>query len=190
MKHEIRTPQIEIRAKEEEPGKKIIFGYAAKYNSPTFIRDIWGEQFLEEITPGAFSDSLENNIRALYNHQSGLILGTTKANTLKLFDDEIGLRFELELPNTSTGKDLYESVKRGDIEGNSFGFTVKEDRWTKIENEGEEILKRSLLKVNLIEISPTPFPAYSDTEISCRDKISQDKNALKIKKLKIELDTF
>ena len=72
------------------------------------------------------------------------------------------------MPNTQVANDLYESVKRKDIEGNSFGFKVRSDVWSKVELEGKEIMKRTLTDVKLIEISPTPFPAYSDTEVDCR----------------------
>lgn len=160
---------IEIRAEESDDNKKAIVGYAAIYNSPTTIRDWWGDEFLEEIAQGAFEKSLnEDNVRALYNHNPDHILGATKSGTLKLISDSKGLRYELELPNTQVANDLYESVKRKDIEGNSFGFKVRSDVWSKVEQEGKEIMKRTLTDVKLIEISPTPFPAYSDTEVDCR----------------------
>ena len=72
------------------------------------------------------------------------------------------------MPNTTVANDLYESVKRGDVDGTSFGFKVLDDKWSKVEKDGEEIMKRTLLEVELYEISPTPFPAYEDTEVDCR----------------------
>lgn len=184
---------IEVRAEETEESKKIIVGYAAKYNSPTTIRDWWGDEFLEEIAEGAFDTSLkEDNIRALYNHNSDHILGSTKSKTLALTSDNLGLRFELELPNTQIGNDLYESVKRGDIDGNSFGFRVRADKWSKVEKDGKEMMKRTLTDVKLIEISPTPFPAYEDTEVDCRSleefRKSNGNIDLEIRKKKLQIE--
>ena len=127
------------------------------------------DKFVEVVAEGAFDNSLRNNtIKALYNHNTDNILGSTKSGTLRLECDSVGLRFDIDLPNTTVANDLYESVKRGDVDGTSFGFKVLDDKWSKVEKDGEEIMKRTLLEVELYEISPTPFPAYEDTEVDCR----------------------
>ncbi|MDN4093568.1 HK97 family phage prohead protease [Brevibacillus agri] len=156
------TKDFEIRAKED--GTKTVTGYVVKFNKRSQL--IWGE-FYEKVAKGAFSKSLEENtIKALWNHRSDYILGSTKNGTLRLEEDDIGLRFELDLPNNTWGNDAYESIQRGDTDGVSFGFVVRNDNWEYIKDE--DVYERTLLDVDLFEISPTPFPAYPDSEVGKR----------------------
>lgn len=171
VKREVRNIISNFEARSnDETGIKTIAGYAAKYNADSqILRDWWGDEFIETIAEGAFDNSLRSNtIKALYNHNTDNVLGSTKSGTLRLESDLVGLRFEIDLPNTTVANDLYESVKRGDVDGTSFGFKVIDDKWSKTEVEGKEIMKRTLLEIDLYEISPTPFPAYEDTEVDCR----------------------
>ncbi len=155
---------IEVRAGTIEtasPGR--LTGYAATFNSEARIGD-----FSEVIRAGAFTRSLasEINVRALYHHQGEALLGTTRAGTLKLREDARGLKFDLNLPDTSHGRDLAILVDRGDVSGCSFGFRVADggDRW---EQRGAQMV-RELLNVDLIEITLTADPAYPDTEVAKR----------------------
>lgn len=144
---------------ENEPPK--ITGYAAVFNSKTSI----GDFFEEVIEPGAFSRSLSENgdIRALFNHNWDSVLGRTKSGTLYLEEDERGLKFEIELPNTSVGRDLAESMKRGDINQCSFGFYI-EDAGKETWDYSVEPALRTIHEVELFEISIVSLPAYDDTE--------------------------
>jgi uncharacterized protein len=145
-------------ATEDTPS--VIIGYAAVFNSPTTI----GDWFTEIIAPGAFSRSLSENgdIRALFNHNWDNVLGRTKSGTLKLEEDERGLKFEIELPNTTLARDLAESMARGDINQCSFGFWVTEETW----DYSVEPYVRTVNEVELFEISVVSIPAYDDTEAS------------------------
>lgn len=145
-------------ATEEQPSK--ITGYAAVFNSKTSI----GGWFDEIIEPGAFARSLSENgdIRALFNHNWDNVLGRTKSGTLRLEEDEKGLKFEIELPNTSVGRDLAESMSRGDINQCSFGFWITEENW----DYNVEPALRTIKEVELYEISVVSIPAYDDTEAS------------------------
>lgn len=145
-------------ATEEQPSK--ITGYAAVFNSKTTICG-W---FDEVIEPGAFARSLSENgdIRALFNHNWDNVLGRTKSGTLRLEEDEKGLKFEIELPNTSVGRDLAESMSRGDINQCSFGFWITEENW----DYNVEPALRTIKEVELYEISVVSIPAYDDTEVS------------------------
>lgn len=138
-------------------------GYAAIFNTEADL----GE-FRERIAPGAFTRTLDSrrNIRALYDHQSGAVLGTTNGKTLELREDAKGLHFVLELPDTTTGRDVAELVKRGDVAGCSFGFQVAKggDKW---EQRGGKMV-RTLTDVTLAEITLTADPAYVDTELALR----------------------
>ncbi|PEZ05558.1 HK97 family phage prohead protease [Bacillus sp. AFS018417] len=143
---------------EEQPS--MITGYAAVFNSKTSI----GGWFEEIIEPGAFARSLSENgdIRALFNHNWDNVLGRTKSGTLRLEEDERGLKFEIELPNTSVGRDLAESMSRGDINQCSFGFWITEETW----DYNVEPSLRTIHEVELYEISVVSIPAYDDTEAS------------------------
>ncbi|MDZ4627077.1 MULTISPECIES: HK97 family phage prohead protease [Bacillus cereus group] len=145
-------------ATEEQPS--LITGYAAVFNSKTSI----GGWFDEVIEPGAFARSLSENgdIRALFNHNWDNVLGRTKSGTLRLEEDERGLKFEIELPNTSVGRDLAESMDRGDINQCSFGFWITEENW----DYNVEPALRTIKEVELYEISVVSIPAYDDTEAS------------------------
>lgn len=156
-KRTVDITNIQTRKEDNEPIK--ISGYAAVFNSRTSI----GDYFDEMIMPGAFKRSIaSDDIRALVNHDWNKIIGRTKSGTLKLREDDKGLNFEIELPNTSYARDLAESMERGDIDQCSFGFDVEEgkERW----DFSQEPALRKLEEVNLWEITVTGIPAYDDTE--------------------------
>jgi uncharacterized protein len=142
----------------------VISGYAAVFNSKTSI----GDFFEEVIAPGAFARTISENgdIRALFNHNWDHVLGRTKNGTLKVEEDNRGLKFEVELPNTSLAKDLAESLRRGDINQCSFGFYATNEAW----DYAVEPAVRTLNEVELYEISVVSIPAYEYTEVALRSK--------------------
>jgi len=127
-KHEIRTTiqgsKLEVR---EQNGSKKLAGYAVVFNSPTDIGD-----FTEIIAPGSFTRTLREDDQVLLrDHKSELLLGRVSAGTLKLTQDgDVGLWFEVTLPNTALGQDTYENVRLNNLQGCSFGFLVRHDTWT------------------------------------------------------------
>lgn len=149
---------VERRAADE---KRTLSGYAAVFNSDTSI----GDYFVERIAPGAFKDTIGGDIRALVDHDWGRIVGRTKSGTLRLVEDERGLRVEFDVPNTTDGNDLWELVERGDISGMSFGFRVTKQEW----DESGDVPVRTIRAVELFEVSAVAFPAYDDTSIGKRD---------------------
>ena len=141
-----------------------IAGYAAVFNKPTEIHP----KLREQVASGAFQDSIQSDdVRALWSHNPDMPLGRTQNNTLRLFEDDIGLGFQLELPDTQIGRDAFTSIKRGDVTGMSFGFSVVADKWER--GQGAEPHMRTLEKVKLFEVSPVAFPAYEATKVSARD---------------------
>lgn len=162
-KREIVTDGIEIR--EGEDGKRTIQGYAVKWEMKSQTMGYW-YRFKEQFKKGAFTESLTNeDQRALWSHDTSQVLGRTKNGTLRLFEDEVGLRFELDLPNTTLGNDTYETIKRGDVDGVSFGFQQQKQEWD--ETDPDNVV-RTITKAKLMEISPVAFPAYPDSQVSAR----------------------
>lgn len=149
----------ELRMDENEQGHSIISGYAAVFNQRSI--DLGG--FVEEIASGAFIN-LDDDIRALWNHNADAPLGRTTAGTLRVWQDDVGLRFELQPPDTQAGRDLVTSMRRGDINQMSFGFRTERDNWETTAS-GE---LRTLLAVRLREVSPVTFPAYPQTTAQVR----------------------
>ena len=127
MNKEIRTYKCEIRKDEGE--KRTITGIAAVFNSRT---ELWKDTF-EEIDPAAFNDVLQDDVRALFNHNADHILARTKSGTLKLSVDKTGLKYEFDAPETTAGNDLLVSLQRGDIDQSSIGFTVREAVWSELD---------------------------------------------------------
>jgi HK97 family phage prohead protease len=156
-KLETREFEIDLELREEGDEMSLV-GYAALFNSRS--ENLGG--FTETIAPGAFSRSLKsrNDVKLLWNHDTSAVLGSSRSGTLKLYEDERGLRVEASLPNTTYGRDARELIKRGDVTGFSFGFSIPGrggDEWNA---EGTE---RTLKSVRLHEVSLTPFPAYQGT---------------------------
>jgi HK97 family phage prohead protease len=150
----------------EENGKTIVRGYSAKFNSMS--EDLGG--YREIIDPAFFDDVLNDDVRALWNHKSELLLGRSTAETLKYGVDAVGLWFEYEDPGTSYSRDLLISMSRGDVKECSFQFEVRSssDGGYKFERKGEEWFCTLLKCKRLYDVGPVTFPAYPETTIGVR----------------------
>ena len=144
----------------EENGERIIEGYAALYNTETNIGP-----FKESIARGAFDNVLDNDVRALINHDPSLVIGRVSAGTLELTSDDVGLKYRVKLGNQQYATDLYESIERGDISQSSFAFTIKNQTWS------EDRSSRSVDEVaQLLDVSPVTYPAYKNSTVVARDE--------------------
>lgn len=165
MKQETRNFDADFEIRAESDGMTFV-GYAAKFNSRS--ENLGG--FVETIERGAFSRSLRsrNDVKLLVNHDSGRVLASSRAKTLRLYEDQVGLRVEADLPNTTDGRDMAELLRRGDLNKMSFGFSVQKDSWN------NEMTERTLKSVRLFEVSIVAFPAYEETEAMVRslDKVA------------------
>ncbi|MEK5106525.1 HK97 family phage prohead protease [Cytobacillus sp. FSL K6-0129] len=173
-KKETRTFDItNVEKRDGENQSLRVSGYAAVFNSKTSI----GEYFEEMISPGAFSRTLSENgdIRALINHNFDKLIGRTKSGTLILSEDERGLKFEIDLPNTTYATDLAVSMARGDINQCSFGFFATEESW----DYSIEPALRTVNEAELFEISIVSIPAYENTEVALVRSKEIDENAEK-----------
>ena len=147
-------------------------GYAAVFDQWTKLFEGRNIVFNERIAPGAFKDSLARNddIRALFNHESGNLLGRRSSGTLELGEDAKGLRVAIHLPDTQVGRDTLASVKRGDLTGMSFGFYIRKQSEQREEAPagGKAVIRTTIEAADLIEVSPVTFPAYPQTELAAR----------------------
>lgn len=165
----------------EDSDEKVIEGYFVVFNSET---ELFPGAY-EEIAQEAFNNTLSNDVRALINHDTNLVLGRTKANTLELKVDSKGLWGSIKInENDSDAINLYERVKRGDVDQCSFGFNIlKEDT----EHRDDGSIKWTIREVDLHEVSVVTFPAYSDTSVQARMKEVEQLEKRKIEQKKIKL---
>ena len=186
MDRDKQLRQVEFRntdfaTRSDEEGGIFIEGYFAVFNSDYHI----APGMTESVAPGAFTNSLSGDIRALINHDTTLVLGRTSAHTFELREDAHGLWGRINInPNDSDAMNLYERVKRGDVSGCSFGFfPVSEE--TEIRDDGS--VHWTITDVDLYECSACSFPAYQETNITAR---SEQRNEILKRKKDAELATW
>lgn len=171
---EVRPIATQFTARDDE--NPTIEGYFAVFNS---IYEI-APGMTESVKPGAFSRTLGGDIRALTNHDTTLVLGRTKAHTLELREDEHGLWGKISInPKDADAMNLYERVKRGDVDQCSFGFEIVNEE-TEFHDDGS--MHWTITDVNLFEVSACTFPAYQETNIAAR---SAERDS--VKKREVEL---
>ena len=171
---EIRSGQMrEVRVATSDDGSHTVSGYAILYNSPSV--DLGG--FTEIVAPGALTRTLKENpdVLCLRDHKQELLLGRTLSETLVLEDDQVGLRFTCNLPATTAANDLAESLKRGDIDACSFMFCMQNDTWSQ---DAQGKILRTLLDIDLQEVSIVSFPAYPDTSAALRSAPAEIRSAM------------
>jgi HK97 family phage prohead protease len=159
----------------EAEGSPVIEGYAALFDVEADI----GGWFMETIRQGAFSESLssEERVLAFFNHDPNLIIGSTDSGTLSLRQDSTGLWNEITPPNTQSGRDVAENVRRGLVRGQSIMFSILEERWHFAESKGQPD-RREIIRAKLYEAGPVVFPAYEDTSIGARSNQFAQQNHL------------
>ena len=164
---QVRCVPTEFNTREDGEGH-FIEGYFAVFNSNY---DIW-DDMSESIAPGAFTNTLADDIRALVNHDSTLVLGRTTAHTLELRQDEHGLWGSISInPKDADAVNLYERVKRGDVSQCSFGFDIVKQE-SEVRDDGH--VHWTIREVKLYEVSCVTFPAYEETNVSARSKERDD----------------
>lgn len=150
---------IEMRA--EVTGNTLV-GHAAIFNQTAKI----GSHY-ERLTRSAFDEALvTSDARFLVNHDPSRLLGRQSTGTLKLATDDHGLAFEVDLPDTQTAHDVKELVRRGDLDGGSFGFLPGEDKWEKA-SDGLQLRTHTSI-ARLLDTSIVTYPAYDGTEVALR----------------------
>lgn len=172
MKTKLKTDQLNKRdlktkfnvtRQAENPDDLVIEGYFALYESETELF----EGVYEIITKGAFSNTLNNDVRALWNHNTQYVLGRNKSGTLEIKEDEKGLFGIVKLPKTQYAQDLYELIQRGDVDQCSFGFNILAED---LEELASGAYRWRINEIDLHEISVVTFPAYENTSVQARAK--------------------
>lgn len=172
---QMRCGMSEFQTRTDDTGDLYISGYFAVFHSEY---ELWSGA-TESIAETAFDDALSDDIRCLIDHETRLVLGRTKAKTLTLKTDSRGLWGEVRINrNDQDAMNLYERVKRGDVDQCSFGFEILEEVF---EDRGNSV-HWTITKVKLYEVSVVTFPAYTETEVTARKK-----QFGKIRKRKTEL---
>lgn len=163
---QLRTAATEFQTRED--GENLVIeGYFAVFNSNYDL----GMGMSESIAPGAFTDTLADDVRALVNHDTTLVLGRTSAHTLEIRQDERGLWGKVLInPNDQDAMNLYSRVQRGDVNQCSIGFDILDEE---TEYHGENV-HWTIKAVKLYEVSACTFPAYTETAISARAKDKEE----------------
>jgi HK97 family phage prohead protease len=174
---EVRTNSVDFEVRAEGDGMTFT-GYASVFNSPS--QDLGG--FIEYVAPGAFKRSLQsrNEVKLLWNHDSGEPLASLRGGTMQLVEDERGLKVTAQLPNTTRGRDIAELLRTNVIDSMSFGFNVIKDTWSR---DGQT---RTLDSVRLFEVSIVSFPAYESTTAQVRSQPTINPDQLADALLKLE----
>ena len=179
QKRQLRAAATEFTTREENDQPHIT-GYFAVYNSNY---EIWPGAS-ESIAPGAFSNTLGGDIRALTNHDTTLVLGRNKAGTLELKDDSHGLWGDITInPNDTDAMNTYERVKRGDVTQCSIGFSIREEETEFLQN-GD--VHWTIKDVELFEVSVCTFPAYEETNVTARNRADVEKKIAEAWKTKMK----
>jgi HK97 family phage prohead protease len=162
----------ELRANDAD-GKRTVGGYAAVFD---VLSDNLGFAFevYEKIQRGAFLRSLaEDQQMAFWNHNTDLPIGSTKNGSLRLKEDDHGLSFELDLPDTTMGRDVYTNIRDGIIDSMSFGFQALKEEIDMGKRDNDPVI-RTLIEAKLFEVSPVVFPAYPQSEVEARGKLTDE----------------
>lgn len=171
---------VKIEERADQPS--LIIGYAAVFYNPSdpgtaYRMYDWME---ERILPGAFDRAIKekHDARALFNHDPSNILGRVSADTCRLSVDAVGLRYEIEVPDTQAGRDLVTSIQRGDISGSSFAFRATRVTWGTEMIDGKDVEIREIQDLDLGDVGPVTYPAYQATSADTRSA-GADEQALK-----------
>lgn len=181
---ELRTTQTKVEVRSDEENSRTIEGYALKFNKRS--KPLMGGYFVETLDSRCLDDTDMSNVVATFNHDESKLLGRSGVN-LTLAKDDVGLRFKIDLPNTTLGNDILEEVRMGILSQCSFAFTLPDDDadvWTRSNEEGVDY-KRTILAIDkLYDVSVVTTPAYEDTNVSVGSRSKQAVQKLKDESLK------
>ncbi len=170
--------QLRVAVRSEDGDSRTLAGYGAVY----FREHDQGTQYqlwtdtVERIMPGAFDRAIrEDDVRGLFNHDADNILGRTAAGTMRLSVDDVGLRYEIDAPDTDLANRVIEAVNRGDVSGSSFAFLPRSVTWREEMNDEEQtVYIREINEVELFDTGPVTYPAFESTTAGTRSAFGID----------------
>lgn len=165
-----RSNNRAVQVRTDDDGKKTIVGYAAVWyreGDAGTEYPLWSD-CIERIEKTAFDRVLKDgpDCRALFNHDVNMVLGRTISGTCRLNVDSVGLRYEIDAPDTQVARDILALLNRGDVTGSSFSFTIKTERFEK--REGQPDLRIIEEVEQLYDVGPVTYPAYAATSAAAR----------------------
>lgn len=168
MERRFSTHRVSVETRDD--GKPVIVGYAAVFyraadrgtEFPLF------EGIVERVARTAFDQIDKDDVRALYNHDPRAVLGRVRAGTMRLSVDDVGLRYEIDPPDTQVGRDTLESIRRGDVDGSSFGFNPRGSKGIGWETNPDGTGVRWLRSLSVFDVGPVTYPAYQATSAGVR----------------------
>jgi len=170
---EKRSKACQFRTEQQEGGDLRAQGVAILYEEPTVLYEDDSVRYEEVIARGAASESIkEDDARAVWNHNYDIVLGRQSAGTLLLEEAEDGTHVDILFPDSQEGRDKHESVRRGDVNQMSFGFDILKETVTEDRSGAKRLIRSRVEKIKLWEVSPVTFPAYENTNINARDRVS------------------
>lgn len=182
-----RLPVEAVEIREADDGTVTLFGYAAVFGS---LSEPIAGMFRERIVASAFKRTLkeDGDVFALWQHDSSMPLARKSKGTLRMSEDTRGLSVEIDIPDTTYGRDAAEAVRSGLVDKMSFGFSVPAGGARMLDERSEDGYPiRELMDIELYEVSPVTFPAYPDTSLSARsiEAINDLKEAERVRKLSL-----
>lgn len=180
-KRDLKT-KFKVTRETSNPDESIIEGYFALYEQET---ELFPGSY-EIITKGAFDNTLNNDIRALWNHNTQFVLGRNKTGSLELKADDKGLFATIKMPKTQYASDLYELVQRGDVDQCSFGFNIPTNGET-LEELASGGYRWRINEVDLHEVSVVTFPAYENTSVQARARQIEEMKDRKLQETRTAL---
>lgn len=184
------TGSVGFETRDGEKDSNVIEGYAAVFNKDS--EDFGG--WIERIAPGAFRDVLKDDAFALFNHEANLVLGRNGVN-VTLSEDSTGLKYRIQLPDTSLANDLRNLVKDGIITQSSFAFTAEKIEWAYSEDRTKPDVRTVKKMKRLYDVSPVTYPAYPDTSVASRSykkpepQIEQTEEVLNTQYFRLKTDS-
>ncbi|OQY32036.1 MAG: hypothetical protein B6241_12480 [Spirochaetaceae bacterium 4572_59] len=173
MKMQKRSKPCEFRTEQREEGQQRADGKAILYEETTILYEDESIRYEEIISRGAATESLaSDDIRAVWNHNYDIVLGRSSAGTLSLEEKVDGVHVGIDFPDSQEGRDKFESVNRGDVNQMSFGFDILKENVADDRSGDKRIIRSRVEKIKLWEVSPVTFPAYENTSINARDRVS------------------
>jgi hypothetical protein len=177
MSHERRMTRggSKIEVREAKGSAGVLVGHGAVFYDPNdeTTRYLLWDDVEERVAPGAFDRAIreKQDVRALFNHDVNHVLGRTGPGTMRLSVDAKGLRYEIDTPETQSGRDVVTVVRRGDVSGSSFSFRTVKDTVTRETRNGRPYYIRTLEDVDLYDVGPVTFPAYEGADAGARAAI-------------------